>query len=872
MEHTNEITKHIAEALAGRYEVIYYVDIVTNEYWEFVSTEKYARLNVGETGSDFFGETQRNMKRDIFPDDLPMMAKSMDKDTLLTNLKEKKKIYIDYRLMLEGRPQYMTLIAVSIPDDDKHIVVAVDNVDAQKQKELAFERVIGSTMDMANKDSLTGVKNKHSYVQLEMQMDDQIAGDFSPEFAVVVCDINGLKQVNDEQGHNAGDAYIKSASAIICKTFAHSPVYRIGGDEFVAVLKGSDYEERHKLIANLGKIVLENKEKGLVTIAYGMADYRPKKDNRFQDIFERADTLMYENKRVFKHGKEIVKREDDSEAALKFYILYQKLVSAMTEINQVDIKLIENTLIDIAAMFRLSKGVTRVYKNRQEEMSGGGETLCCFDTGEEGVEISSMRVVTSVMTITTMTVYMSPDVEPLTEEEKWRVELVMRTTISFISKNRMKDMVEELAFYDESGYPNLRNLTQYIMKNAAMHKIQGCVSFRYNLRHFSIINQEFGREYGDKVLRKHYDDLKKIMGEDSIIARLGGDNFVGICSGERLDAVKTFLTEAEIRPDDGDPVVVQTTAGIFCVPQDYEVQTLGDILAKIINAYTGARHFNKGSIVFYDEELLKKRQQILKVQQLLPEALKNKEFKTYYQPKVNIVTGKLNGAEALCRWFHEGSMVMPNDFIPMLEDSSDICKLDFYMLERVCEDIRRWLDEGKNVVRISVNFSRKHIMNIGLPEAIEEIVDRHNIPHKYIEIELTETTADVAFGDLKRIATKLHDMGFYTAVDDFGVGYSSLNLICEIPWNVLKIDRSFIPVKEDSEDSYRMILFKHVVSITRQMGLECIAEGVETVDQIKIIKDNNCELVQGYYFDRPLPVEDFEKRLIESDYKVSCFF
>ena len=177
MEHDNEIIRQIAHALAGRYEVIYYVDIITNQYREFSSTEQYSRLNVGSVGADFFAETQQNMKRDIFPEDYAMMAKFMDKDNLLKSLTEKGKVIIDYRLMLGGRPQYMSLKAVSIKDDKDHIIVAVDNVDAQRQKELAFERVISSTMDMANKDSLTGVKNKHSYVQQEMLIDDQIAGD-----------------------------------------------------------------------------------------------------------------------------------------------------------------------------------------------------------------------------------------------------------------------------------------------------------------------------------------------------------------------------------------------------------------------------------------------------------------------------------------------------------------------------------------------------------------------------------------------------------------------------------------------------------------------------------------------------------------------
>ena len=157
---------------------------------------------------------------------------------------------------------------------------------------------------------------------------------------------------------------------------------------------------------------------------------------------------------------------------------------------------------------------------------------------------------------------------------------------------------------------------------------------------------------------------------------------------------------------------------------------------------------------------------------------------------------------------------------------------------------------------------------MGLPDIIEEIVDRYQIPHEYIEIELTETTTDVEFIDLKRIVSKLHSLGFYTAVDDFGVGFSSLNLLKEIPWNVVKIDRSFLPINENEENGINMVLFKNVVSMTGQLGLECIAEGVETEEQLKLLKDNNCEIAQGYFFDKPLPLKDFEERLLQGEYKV----
>ena len=192
------------------------------------------------------------------------------------------------------------------------------------------------------------------------------------------------------------------------------------------------------------------------------------------------------------------------------------------------------------------------------------------------------------------------------------------------------------------------------------------------------------------------------------------------------------------------------------------------------------------------------------------------------------------------------------------------------MLDHVCRSIRRWLDEGRRVVRVSVNLSRKHMMDIDLLKHIIDIIDNNNVPHKYIEVELTETTTDVEFRDLKRVVSGLQRAGVSTSVDDFGMGYSSLNLIKEVPWNVLKIDRSFLPVEDDDDSSTRSVMFKYVVAMAKELGLECIAEGVETKSQVDVLKDNNCELAQGFFFDKPLPEKEFERRLDVHRYQLSA--
>ncbi len=249
------------------------------------------------------------------------------------------------------------------------------------------------------------------------------------------------------------------------------------------------------------------------------------------------------------------------------------------------------------------------------------------------------------------------------------------------------------------------------------------------------------------------------------------------------------------------------------------------------------------------------------VLQLFPAALENEEFLVYYQPKVSLRNYRLAGAEALCRWKHGDKFIFPDEFIPQLERSGAICDLDFYMLTHVCRDLRHWLDQGRRLFKVSVNISRRHLLENELVEKIIEIIDSNNIPHELLEIELTETTTDVGFGDLRRVIEGLHEQQILTSVDDFGMGYSSMNLILDLPWDVLKIDKCFLPKSENDHRQY--VMLRHIISLARDIGLDTIVEGVETIEQVKMLKENNCFLAQGYYFDKALPREEFETRLTQ---------
>ena len=554
---------------------------------------------------------------------------------------------------------------------------------------------------------------------------------------------------------------------------------------------------------------------------------------------------------------------DTDDRTLRFYRLYEQLASATAVVNQKpEIPLIESLLNEIAALFRLSKGITHFYRTPAEEQNGTGETMISYDNGKPCIPVHTVRFVTRFLSITTMTVFMEPETEPLTPEELSRVDLTMRTVLAFISRNRLQDIAVDLAFFDDQGFRNARSFFRYLLWHGRPGEFDGMAALHYNLRHFELVNEEIGRQNGDIVLCNHYRQIEKMIGGNGMLARLGGNNFVGICSQAILPEVLAYLTEARVPYDEeGHTVGITNCVGVFEIPDGYVVRNPNDIMGRIVHAYRIAQNGSQGSIVYYDVALIAAKEQAMRIQQRFPEALRNSEFQVFFQPKVHTATGEICGAEALCRWSRDGRLRAPKEFVPVLEQTKDICRLDFYMLDLVCQHLRRWIDEGRRVVRISVNLSRRHMMDMLLPETIIGIIDRHRVPHHYIEIELTETTTDVEFRDLQRVVRALQRADICTSVDDFGMGYSSLNLIRAVPWDVIKVDRCFLPTDREAGSSSRAIMFRSVVQMAKQLGLECIVEGVETPAQLEILRENGCELAQGYLFDPPLPVPDFEKRL-----------
>ena len=546
---------------------------------------------------------------------------------------------------------------------------------------------------------------------------------------------------------------------------------------------------------------------------------------------------------------------------------YYKLLDRIADLSNRPVGFIREEyvkcLTDICDLFNVTKGVTEFYVNPKLEREGKGEIMIDRDIGKADVVLVSRRIVPESGVVIKGTLYTSSELPQLTDEDIAKLDLLHRIMLSFIARNRLQRTVFKFAYYDEDGYPNRRAFMKFIFEKIEKNQVAGNTAICINLKHFTLINQDIGRKMGDVVMKNYFERLNSMVGENGTICKLGGDTFLIFVPGELRDKLLETFAGIPIRYDIQDEskyVYVAARAGIFDITEENRIDEPGQIIDRVHPALHMAKQRGY-NVVVYDQKMEDDRNRVMKVRREFAEGLYRDEFHPYYQPKVDVETGKVVGAEALCRWIKDGKMVMPMEFIPILEMNKDICRLDFHILEIVCKDVRRWLDEGRTVPRVSVNLSRKHMTDPELLDKLISIIDKYDIPHDYIEIELTETTTDVEFKDLSRVVCGLQGEGISTSVDDFGNGYSSLNLIRVIPWNVIKIDRTLLPIDGDNADSNTGLMYEHIVAMAHDMGLECITEGVETLNQVMLLKKNKCRIAQGFYFDKAMPAEEFEKKL-----------
>ena len=428
--------------------------------------------------------------------------------------------------------------------------------------------------------------------------------------------------------------------------------------------------------------------------------------------------------------------------------------------------------------------------------------------------------------------------------------------------------LELMAHYDIlTNLPNRTlmydRLTQ-ALRLARRHRFTFAVLL-LDIDRFKEVNDTLGHHIGDQLLVEASRRLVNCVRESDTVARMGGDEFLIILpevTGARSAAqVAQKCLDALSSPFglDGHDVFVSASIGITLYPTDSK-----DIHVLVKNADTAMYHAKaqgKNNYKFFTEDINKSTIERFVLESRFRRALEKLEFQLNYQPKINIDSGKITGMEALLRWYHpEQGNINPGLFIPLAEETGLVIQLSKWALKEACRQNKEWQDEGLPPLRISVNLSAKHFHEKDLPDLIVSVLEEAGLDPKYLMIEITESTIIENVEETIHILQKLRKMGIGISVDDFGTGYSSLNYLNRFPIDELKIDKSFIEGILKDHDSGKVI--SAIIALAHNLNLKVVAEGVETEEQFKFLRDGHCNEMQGYYLSRPLSSHDF-RRLIE---------
>lgn len=372
----------------------------------------------------------------------------------------------------------------------------------------------------------------------------------------------------------------------------------------------------------------------------------------------------------------------------------------------------------------------------------------------------------------------------------------------------------------------------------------------------------FGVKEGEELIEKLYDALKKNIKHNEVMAHKENAGFGLLLSYTDEQQLRARIEALESTMDAVLPKMkLYFAVGIYKVQQ--KEMDIEQLYNNALLACDMLGEEAENQIAFFDVEMNKQRLWERKVEDDMDAALANREFQVYLQPKISTAQEVLAGAEALVRWIHpQDGFIPPNKFIPIFERNGFILKLDDYMLEEIARQQAEWIRQGRKVVPISVNISRAHFAKEDLAEHICSIVDKYQVPHQVIELELTES----AFFDDKKVllqtVKKLREAGFIVSMDDFGAGYSSLNSLKELQLDVLKLDADFFRGVDVQERG--LLIVSEVIDLAKKLNMKIVAEGIENREQVDFLTEQECDLIQGYFFAKPMPIYEFEQKYKEA--------
>ena len=851
----------IAERLAAHFDLIYYIDCDSSNYAELSTKKKSGELKVQEEGKDFFAAARKNIDRLIYSEDRERIRLFLDRDHLISQLESRRQLSEDYRMVIDGGKTQYTRMSVTYSSDRHHFIICVENREEDVRKEKEHLAALSMANEMARRDELTHTKNKTAYHEMEKELQRLIEAGSEP-FSIVVCDINGLKAVNDTEGHKAGDEYIKACCMLICHVFHHSPVFRIGGDEFAVVLRGQDFANRAQLVSGLRRQVEENIRMGEgPVVASGLAEFQPVKDHTVEDVFIRADSQMYADKTRLKEQKLIQESHSLKEKANIRIIPEDRRVMLDRLFKSFEL-VSEGTYVYLCDMkydfSRWSKNAVDAYGLPSEYMYGAG------DIWENQIH---------------------PD--DRAAYRKGIDEIFAGNAAGHDMQYRARRVTGEydvctcrgIVIRDSSGEPdyfvgNIRNhgiqghidtLTGFKNQYGFFEDLESCINRNarisvvlFGVSKFSEINEMYGYHFGNRVLQLYARSLFEAVGNTGHTYRIDGTKFAVISNTlsieemrENYNRFRTFLHE-DFQVD-GRKVLLDLHCGALRVESfDIDSQTVYSCLNF---AYEESKALRKGDMVEFRDDLNEENHQRLEKLHAIRASIMHgyEGFYLLYQPVVDAKTERLIGSEALLRWKNDQyGIVPPDQFIPILESDPLFPELGEWIIRESILAAKQVLSRHPEFI-INVNLSYSQLEKPDFVDMLLRILNDLEYPPEHLCLEVTERCRLLDLELLKNVLASLKARGIMIALDDFGTGFSSVGILKEIPVDIIKIDRSFVQ-KIEENDVERNIVWT-IANLASIFRAKVCVEGIETGGMRDILKSYQVESFQGYYYAKPLMLD-----------------
>lgn len=430
---------------------------------------------------------------------------------------------------------------------------------------------------------------------------------------------------------------------------------------------------------------------------------------------------------------------------------------------------------------------------------------------------------------------------------------------------RNQAVVERMAYEDE--LTGGRNYNKFLLEAETARRAEGQWAIWFcDLKKFKYYNDALGYQMGDEMLCQIYQLFAAMERQGESFCRMTADNFVGVRLFQRREELAAWFDAllAELSREESESSnrpYIELCMGFYCPGPEDEGLTVNEMVNRANMAQKSIKGQSGSGCAFYTEELRQQSLQQSRIESQGQQALTRGQFQPYFQPKYDIQHGvQLAGAEVLCRWLHpEKGMIPPNQFIPVFEKTGLIVELDRYMFREVCRWYRGYLDGGGKEINLAVNVSRVGLLREDFVAYYTGVKEEFHLPDNVIELEVTESLALGGEELLVQLVQELQQNGFTCSLDDFGSGYSSLNLLKNLPINVLKLDILFF---RQSVDKVReRIVLRNIINMARELSIRVIAEGVETMDTVNFLREAGCDTVQGYVFAKPMPLTAFEDLL-----------